>query len=231
MKTPAALCLCLVATAACSTEAGDPAISYGDRLAVPSRDGWSSEAAWPGFTLIGPLKSVHVQLVDMAGEAVHTWDTAAKPGVANYLTERGTLLRCLRIEEHPVFDGGGEGGWIQELDWDGSVLWDFRWDSEDGLNHHDIEELPSGNILLIAWDRITRAEALSAGRDPELLGGDELWPGAVYEIRPTRPEGGEVVWSWHSWDHLVQGIDPAKPNYGEPADRPHRIDVDLIQSG
>ena len=192
----------------------------------PSRDGWEPDSAWPGFTLVAPLRSARVYLVDMAGEPVFTWDTASKPGAATYLTERGTLLQCQRVIDHPIFqDAGGHGGWIQEYDWNGDVLWDFRWDSEDGLSHHDIEELPDGNVLLIAWDRTTREVALAAGRDPELLEGEEWWGGAVYEIRPTRPEGGEVVWSWHAMDHLVQDLDPNAPNHGDPAEHPHRIDI------
>jgi hypothetical protein len=194
-------------------------------LDAPSRDGWVSDAAFPGFTLIGSLKSRRAHLVDMSGTSVHSWLASDTPS-AMCLTERGTLMRCLDLDDdHPIFRGGGASGRIEELDWDGTVLWDFRWDSEEGASHHDFAELPNGNILFIAWDRHTREEALAAGRDPELLEGDELWPDAVYEIRPTRPAGGEVVWSWHAWDHLVQDFDPSAPNYGEPASRPERIDV------
>ncbi len=195
-------------------------------LAAPSREGWKEAAAYPGFTLISPLESKRVYLVDMSGNAVHQWDTAGRPGVGMYLTERGTLLKCLRVPDHPVFqDAGGHGGWIQEIDWNGDVLWDFRWDSDRGLSHHDVELLPNGNLLMIAWDRMTRAEALAAGRDPELLSGEEWWGGAVYEIRPTGKQGGEVVWSWHAMDHLVQDRDPKLPNFGRPSENPRRIDI------
>ncbi len=192
----------------------------------PSREGWAPDAAWPGFTLIAPLQSKRVYLVDMAGDEVHSWLTESKPGVATYLTPRGTLLKCQRSIDHPIFqDAGGHGGGIQELDWNGDVLWNFRWDSEDGLSHHDIEEMPNGNVLLIAWDRTTREVALAAGRDPELLEGQEWWAGAVYEIRPTPPEGGDVVWSWHAMDHLIQDRDAQLSGYGDPAEHPERIDI------
>ena len=135
-------------------------------------------------------------------------------------------MKCQRIIDHETFqDSGGLGGRIQELDWNGDVLWDFRWDSEAGLSHHDIEILPNGNILLIAWDRTTRDAALAAGRDPELLAGDEFWSCGVYEIKPTYPEGGDVVWSWHTMDHLVQARDESLPNYGVPSLFPHRVDI------
>jgi len=193
-------------------------------LPAPSRDGWAPESAWPGFTLVAPDSHV-VRLVDMSGTAVHQWASEDYPG-ALYLTERGTLLCTLEGDGYPVFGSrGGASGGIEELDWDGTRLWLFRWASERGMSHHDIAELPNGNMLFIAWDRKSREEALAAGRDPELLGEGELWPDAVYEVRPTRPEGGEIVWSWHSWDHLVQDFDPSAPNFADPATRPERIDV------
>jgi len=193
----------------------------------PSREGSAPQGPWPGFTLFTPLQSKRVYLVDMAGEAVHTWDTASKPGLSLYLTERGTLLKANRIEDDDsVFqDAGGDGGWIQELDWNGDVLWDFRWAGEHGRGHHDFEELPNGNILFLAWDRTTREVALAAGREPELTEGEEFWPGAVYEVEPTRPEGGRVVWSWHALEHVIQSTDPDLPNYAQPASRPERIDI------
>ena len=205
---------------------GDGSAALADALPAPSRDGWLAAEAWPGFTLLTPLQSKRVYLVDMAGEAVHTWDTAAKPGLAVYLTEHGTLLKCHRVEDHPVFDdAGGNGGWIQEIDWDGTVLWDFRWDGEQGLSHHDIAPLPNGNLLFLAWDRVPRERALAAGRAPELVAAEEFWPGAVYEVRPTPPVGGEIVWSWHALDHVVQDRDPELPDFSAARLRPERIDI------
>lgn len=190
------------------------------------RQGWGAEAATPGFTLVAPIETSTVYLVDMAGVAVHTWPSEHKPGVAVYLTERGTLMKCQRIIDHKTFqDAGGLGGRIQELDWNGDVLWDFRWDSDEGLSHHDIEILPNGNILFIAWDRTTRKAALAAGRDPEWLAGDEFWACGVYEVKPVYPTGGDVVWSWHAMDHLIQSHDEDLANYGMPSLSPHRIDI------
>lgn len=179
-----------------------------------------------GFTLVAPLGSKRVHLIDMAGEEVHRWDTREKAGESNYLTSRGTLIRCAETPDHPTFqDTGGHGGGIFEYGVHGEVLWEFRWDSEGGLQHHDVEELPNGNFLFVAWDRTTRDVALAAGRDPELLEGAEWWTGAIYEVKPTRPVGGEIVWSWHSRDHLVQNYDSSLAGYGDPASFPGRIDV------
>ena len=222
MKSPLEVSLaCLILfTCACSEVTVDAEL-----LSPPSRAGWVSDSASPGFTLIRSLESKRTHLVDMSGTAVHSWTSSAYPSGGKYLTERGTLMQGLQVKDHPIFRGGGMSGGIEELDWDGTLLWTFHWDSEEGISHHDIEELPNGNVLMIAWDRHTREEALAAGRDPDLLAGEEFWPDAIYEIRPTRPEGGEIVWSWHAWDHLVQNFDPAAPNFAEPASRPERIDI------
>lgn len=208
--------------ASCSAES-EPAAPM---VEPPAREGFDADDAWPGFTLIAPIHGYEVHLADMAGEAVHTWTSEYETGEVCYLTERGTLLKGQRAVDHPTFqDAGGHGGRIQEIDWDGTILWDFQWDSESGLNHHDVEELPNGNVLFIAWDRITRAEALALGRDPELLEGEEFWPGAIYEVRPTRPVGGEIVWSWHATDHLIQSYDDSLAGYGDPSAHPERIDI------
>jgi hypothetical protein len=46
------------------------------------------------------------------------------------------------------------------------------------------------------------------------------------EIKPVPPDGGEIVWKWSVWDHLIQSHDPSKKNYGDPANHPELIDVD-----
>jgi hypothetical protein len=85
--------------------------------------------------------------------------------------------------------------------------------------------MPNGNVLAIAWEARTPAEAIARGRDEEHALKEGFWPDVVHEIRPTRPSGGEIVWTWRAWDHLVQDRDPRKPGYGALADHPGRIDI------
>jgi hypothetical protein len=42
------------------------------------------------------------------------------------------------------------------------------------LQHHDVEMLPNGNVLLIAWQLKSRPEAIAVGRNPSLLPDGEL---------------------------------------------------------
>jgi hypothetical protein len=186
--------------------------------------------AQQGYTLLAPLLSTTTYLVDMDGQVVHTWPSRYPPGQAVYLLDNGNLLRCARDPDQPAFHGGGIGGRVEEIDWDGNVAWEFVYSDEHHCLHHDIEPLPSGNVLMIAWERKSADEALAAGVDPELLDGDEVWPDHVIEVEPQRPRGGRIVWEWHVWDHLVQDRDPARANYGVVAEHPELVDVNYGRS-
>ena len=191
------------------------------------------EGACEGYTLFAPLRDSSTYLIDMEGRVVHTWASDGRPGNAVILTERGSLVRCLR-EENEVMGGGGQGGRIVELDWDGRVLWDWSLNDERRMAHHDVARLANGNLLVIAWEHRTQEEALAVGRDPEHLTEAGFWPDVVLEIRPVYGDadptegtlgGAQVVWEWRAWDHLVQDRDPELAGYGSPADHPGRIDV------
>jgi plastocyanin len=186
----------------------------------------ASDAAFPGYTLFGPLRSKSTYLVDAQGKQVHEWKSDATPGQSVYLLPNGHLLRCERVPSE-VFSGGGQGGRVREYDWDGNVVWEYVCADETKLHHHDIEPLPNGNVLLIAWELKSAEQCLAAGRSPQLLHARELWPDMVLEVEPARPSGGKVVWEWHAWDHLIQDRDEKLPNYGDVAANPHRIDVNI----
>ena len=108
---------------------------------------------------------------------------------------------------------------------DGTVLWHYGLADDTFQQHHDVEPLPNGNLLVITWERIAAADAIARGRDPEQVGVAGLWPDAIFEVKPTPPEGGEVVWKWRAWDHLIQDFDPDLPGYGSIPDHPERIDI------
>lgn len=183
-------------------------------------------AAFQGYTLFAPINSAWIELIDMQGATVHRWKTEFGPTGAVYLTNEGHLLRCARLESNPRFSGGGIGGVLQRLDWDGNVLWEYRLADEYQTQHHDIEPLPDGNILMIAWELRTRDDLIEWGRDPAQCTERGLWPDALIEIHPTA-EGGDVVWEWHVWDHLIQDFDPEKTNFGSIPDHPELLDINF----
>ena len=47
---------------------------------------------------------------------------------------------------------------------------------------HDLEPLRHGRVLVLVWEKKSRAEALAAGRHPELIPDGEVWNNLVVEI-------------------------------------------------
>jgi hypothetical protein len=181
--------------------------------------------AFDGLTIIQPLRSKDVHLVEMDGTVVHTWKTEYPPGAWLYLLPNGHLLRGGHKEDKARFHGGGIGGVIQELDWEGNVVWEFELATDERRLHHDFEPLPNGNLLAIAWEYHSREEAIAHGRDAAKAEEVGLWPDIVVELKPIHPRGAEIVWTWRAWDHLVQDSDSSKPGYGKLRDFPGRIDI------
>ncbi|MFK7770931.1 MAG: aryl-sulfate sulfotransferase [Saprospiraceae bacterium] len=129
-------------------------------------------------------------------------------------------------EANGSFNQGGVGGRISLFGWNGGYNWTYEYLSEDYHQHHDVEPLPNGNILVIAWERKTNAEAILAGRDSSLSSGD-VWSEKVVELKPIGGNEAEVVWEWHFWDHLVQDFDSTKMNYGIVADHPELLNINF----
>lgn len=180
--------------------------------------------AFEGYTLYAPLNTSDTYLVDMDGAVVHQWPGRHRPGNGVYLLPDGMLLRTEKSPK-PVFRSGrGRGGIIEQIDWSGTVRWRYEYATRDHLQHHDVEPMPDGNILLLAWERHSRAEAIARGRDPALLPHDAFWSEKLVEIDPRTDR---VVWEWRVWDHLVQDRDPDLPDFGVVADSPGRMDVNF----
>jgi hypothetical protein len=190
----------------------------------------TSPAVSPGYVLFSPLLSNVTYLIDNDGRVVHTWQTLTSPGGDQVLLEDGSLLRMGRDLDFLHFRTGGVGGWLERLAWDGSELWAWRFASARAVLHHDLEPLPNGNVLALAWELKTPAEAARAGRRAERIPQRGLWPDFVIEAKPEPPRGGRIVWEWHVWDHLVQDADATGDDFGHPRDHPGRVDVNAGES-
>jgi hypothetical protein len=161
-------------------------------------------------------------LIDNTGEINHTWPSNFLPGVAVSWLGDGTILRTIRVGVGP--GSGGAGGGVQKVLWNGTVVWDYRYNSNDHLSHHDVKTLPNGNVLLIAWETKTHEEAIAAGRNPDNLV-NTFVVDHIIEVQPTGPTTGNIVWEWHVWDHLIQNYDASKANYGVVADHSELVDI------
>lgn len=187
-----------------------------------------------GYILFAPKHNTMTYLINNEGRIIHEWTNCTyEPGQSVYLMENGNLLRCCFSKNH-VFGGGGDGGRIEEYDWDDNLVWSMEINTGDKNNpsgakmmHHDVEVLPNGNILAIVWEYKTLAECLQAGRDPNKMDAEYLWPDYIAEIKKTGTSGGDIIWEWHVWDHLIQDFDQTKENYGVISEHPELIDINF----
>ena len=175
--------------------------------------------ASPGYILLYKRESTY--LMNKQGEIVHEF-YGENGGNNAYLLENGDLLR---MEKDRSKEGGGYR-WIRRYNWDSKKLWEFEFDGPDRFFHHDIAILPNGNILAIVCERRSFEEAVALGRNPKKLSRDGIWPDMIIEIMPE-DKGGQIVWEWRSWDHIVQSTDPTLPNFGKSSDFPHLIDINI----
>ncbi|MCP4771367.1 MAG: hypothetical protein GY879_08150 [Planctomycetes bacterium] len=175
-----------------------------------------------GLTLFSPTWSNDAHLLDEDKNLVHTWSDHSRPGLGCYLQPNGNLLRTYKTAAPGAGHLGGVGGGVHEMNWEGQVLWDYQLATATEHLHHDVERLPNGNILMIAWEDKTEAAAIAAGRDPLTVNHAQFWSEQILELDPTT---GTIVWEWHLWNHIVQDFDPGAPNFGVVADHPQRVNL------
>ncbi|MEM1217741.1 MAG: aryl-sulfate sulfotransferase [Bacteroidota bacterium] len=184
--------------------------------------------------MVFPHNQSDVYLFDNCGEIVHIWedDDDFRPGNSVYLQDNGDLIKCKRpsvVVNDPIWAGGG-GATVDRWDWDGNLLWSMTINNDLERLHHDVAPMPNGNLLMIVWEKKTEAEAIQAGRNPDLITEGELWPDYIIEVEPVGSDDYNIVWEWHAWDHLVQDFDATKDNYGVVSDHPEKIDINYDTS-
>ena len=183
----------------------------------------------PGYTLFSPIGTPNSYLINNDGLLVNSWVGTARPGLMAYFTETGTLLRSTKFLGGPPGgfpQAGGSGGRYEEYDWDGNLIWEYEYGTADHLGHHDIQRMPGGNILIIAWELLPDQDAIDAGMNPANIFPNQLID-SIVEVQPTPPIGGTIVWEWRVADHLIQDFDPTKANFGVVADHPELIDINF----
>ena len=165
-------------------------------------------------------------LIDKDGEIAHRWNCAYRGGYAMLLDDDGNLMRAA-INNSNQLNGAAVAGRVQLLDRDANVIWEFVYSSAEHVSHHDITLMPDGGVLLTAWETKSLAELQELG----YTGNSDKWPTHFVEVQPDGNGGGEIVWEWHMIDHVIQDVDPDKPNYGVIADNPQLMDINVATSG
>ncbi|MCA8974011.1 MAG: aryl-sulfate sulfotransferase [Planctomycetes bacterium] len=179
-----------------------------------------ASAQAPGLRLFQAIGNELTSLVDTSGNIVHTWPNGGN--LTAHLLPDGSLLRGVQTGAIVV---PGATGRLERLAYDGTLLWSYTIGGPFSYMHHDIEPMPNGNVLVIAWDRYAYADAIANGRDPALITSADWLPDSILEIQPTGPTTANIVWEWHMMDHVIQDFDNTKANYGPVASHPELLDI------
>jgi hypothetical protein len=171
----------------------------------------SNAQQWGLYTLYSTTGNGNAYLIDTNNTVYHTWalGTNYRTGYSSYLLPGGTLLKSVQNTGNQ-FTGGPITGRVCKADWNGNIIWDFTYSTQQYCTHHDIYPMPNGNVLMIAYERKSAAEVAAAGCNTFF---SEMWPDKIVEVQPTGPTTGTVVWEWKAWDHLVQNVNSSLANY------------------
>jgi hypothetical protein len=188
-----------------------------------------------GMTLFAPMQggggsSFISYLVNNDMDVIKSWNHSNGAASMPYLLRDSTLVYPYRVP-NPTMSSGGVGGGISKYNWEGDLLWHYEISNNTYQHHHDIEPLPNGNILVIAWEKKTDTEAYAVGRQSIDNPLNEMWAEALLEVEPVGTNEANIVWEWHIWDHLIQDVDPGLPGFGVISEHPELQDVNYGNAG
>ena len=193
--------------------------------------------AFNGYTIFsptagGPGGSTNgiSYLINNSLNVIRTWQHPRGAASMPYLQPDSSIIYPFRVQ-NPSMSNGGVGGGIAHIDWNNNILWQVEIANDTYQHHHDIQPLPNGNILVIAWERKTGEEANALGRQIINNPLNEMWPEAILEIEPIGADSMNLVWEWHLWDHLIQDVDSTLPNYGVISDHPELMNINYGNVG
>jgi outer membrane protein assembly factor BamB len=153
----------------------------------------NSDEAYESYTLFVPIRGktgdegeTEVYLVDMDGELVHSWEYGTAGENFAWLEPDGTLWMRTGTAARPG-DKTSDPKIIQ-MNQEGEVLWEASYENF----HHDFAVLPSGNVILIAWEKLTEENA-------DFFSGNIEWTDKLVELDANTLE---EVWSWSAQEEL-----------------------------
>ena len=199
-----------------------------------------SQDSYEGYTLFTPGGSgggATTYLKDNSLNNIQTWSHSNGAASMPYLISgdepgwENTLLIYPYRVSNPTMENGGVGGAVDCLTWEGDLVWSHVISNSNYQHHHDVEPLPNGNVLMIAWAKKSASEAYAAGRQIINNPLNQMWSETIFEVQNNGNGGAAVVWEWHLWDHLIQDVNPDDNNYGVVIDHPELFDVNLGNVG
>ncbi len=183
-------------------------------------------AQFDGFALYNGANSYTSYLIDENGNIAHSWSCNVTCNYTVLLKPNGNIIRG------GVYTGNqinvpAVGGLVQEIDPSGNVVWEFQYSDANHVSHHDLAIMPNGNVLLLALEKKTSSELIAAGYTKSA---NFKYPSQIIEVQQNGT-GGQIVWQWNIWDHLIQDADSTKANYGVIADHPELLDINVAING
>jgi Arylsulfotransferase (ASST) len=167
-------------------------------------------------------------LIDMDGSEVHAWDHFGFPSglidPALIGGKRGHVILWLSVMTGsqtgaiPGLPLAYKNKVLGELDWDGSVVWQWGDKAPGGgaQQHHDWSRLPNGNTLVLS--------ALSRSIPGFVL--PKQLDDVIYEVTPT----GDITWKWLAGDHLDEfGFTPEALELVRKSDHPDYLHVNNMR--
>lgn len=140
-----------------------------------------------GYTLMCGTGARMAVLLDMQGRVVHRWQSDDRRFFNVELLPNGNLLAMVAPNDPPpprtsgnqprfaldpggppgIFNFlGGRGNGLQELDWDGQIVWEY----ENVGIHHDFHRLSNGHTVSLEWVATTKdveERVLGGGHQPD----------------------------------------------------------------
>ncbi|MCF8461902.1 MAG: aryl-sulfate sulfotransferase [Flavobacteriales bacterium] len=175
-----------------------------------------------GYALYANQNQSSGYLIDNQGDIAKTWNL---PSAANYacaLHDNGNFVYGA-VNSGNSLNGAAVGGKVVSINASNSIVWQYVYSNSQHVSHHDICLMPNGNVLLIAWEVKTSAQLTQHGYANATT---SKWPDHIIEVQQNGT-GGQIVWEWHMWDHMVQDYNSAKDNYGVVANHPELLDVNV----
>jgi len=172
-----------------------------------------------GYTLFGAGGKGF--LIDMEGNVINTWKAGSNPR----FLENGNLLDMMANDTQGFAQ-------IQELNWQGEIVWQYRDTREQYAPHHAFQriynkKLKAFTTLYVANRSISNDEAIAIGCDPKNGPYDGSQMDTIVEVDMQ----GNIIWEWRFIDHVIQDFDPGKPNYVRQgktiADYPGRLNINM----
>lgn len=178
-----------------ATPQGGPSTEYWVRCLpsdFPVLDTRRRDVVAPGWYLVSPVSSRYAVILDDHGAPVW-YQNAGNPVIDASLLPDGTLAWTALLG---LGYGTDPGGAYQVHTLDGTFV--RQWATIGAItDHHDLQPLPGGNMLMISYHRRDNVDVSALGPGyPSPSSVVDTW---IQEITPA----GTLAWSWHSEDHIA----------------------------